>query len=196
MIFFTISARVFLLMRIHRHRASKPKFNIPKFYINERIKAPEVRVLDEDDKMLGVLKIADAILIAQKKELDLVEVSPKAKPPVCKILDYGQFKYQKEKEARKQKAQSKEVDVKGVRLTFKIGQGDFNVRVNQAKKFLDRGDKVKVELPLRGREKAHREIALEVVNRFLSTLKEQYTLRTEQAPTYQSGRISAIITKD
>jgi translation initiation factor IF-3 len=183
-------------MRIHRHRASKPRFNIPKFYTNERIRAEEVRVLDAEGKMLGILKFADALKLAKEKELDLVEVSPKANPPVCKILDYGQFKYQKEKEARKQKAQSKEIEVKGVRLTFKIGKGDFDTRVNQAKKFLDRGDKVKVELPLRGREKAHRSVAIGVVNRFLDTLKEEYKLRTEQAPTYQSGRISAIITKE
>ncbi len=183
-------------MRIHRHRANKPKFKIQKFYINEKIRAPEVRVLDAEGKLLGVLKLEEALAVAKAKELDLVEVSPKANPPVCKILDYGQFKYQKEKEARKQKAQSKEVDIKGVRLTFKIGIGDFNVRVNQAKKFLDRGDKVKVELPLRGREKAHRDVAVALVNRFITTLKEEYALRTEQAPTYQSGRISAIITKE
>lgn len=182
-------------MRIHRHRAHQSHLHVQKFRMNEKIQSPEVRVIDDEGKPLGVLPTDQAIAIARSKELDLVEVSPKAEPPVCKILDYGQFKYQKEKEARKQKAQSNEVEVKGIRLTFRIGAHDFDVRLAQAKKFLDRGDKVKVELPLRGREKANKEVADEVVNRFLENLKAQYNLRLEQPVTYQGGRISAIITK-
>ena len=182
-------------MRIHRHRSRKPKFNVPKFLVNERIKAEEVRVIDDTGSPLGVLKTEEAIAIAKGKEMDLVEVSPKADPPVCKILDYGQFKYQKEKEARKQKVRSKEVDMKAVRLSVRIGQHDFQVRVKQASKFLDRGDKVKIELPMRGREKAHKDVAKDVVKRFIETLKETYELRVEQEVTYQAGRMTAIVTK-
>ena len=182
-------------MRIHRHRARQSHLNVQKFRMNEKIRVPEVRVVDETGKALGVLPTEEASALAKSKELDLFEVSPKAEPPVCKILDYGAFKYQKEKEARKQKAQSKEIEVKGIRLTFRIGAHDFDTRLAQARKFLDRGDKVKIELPLRGREKANKEVADAVINRFIETLKSEYNLRLEQAVTYQGGRISAIVTK-
>ena len=183
-------------MRIHRHRARQSNLHVQKFRMNEKIAAPEVRVVDDKGEALGILETSAAIAIARAKELDLVEVSPKAEPPVCKILDYGAFKYQKEKEARKQKAQSKEVETKGIRLTFRIGAHDFDVRLAQAGKFLDRGDKVHIELPLRGREKAHRDVAEEVIKRFITTLQATYTLRIEQNVTYQGGKLSAIVTKN
>ncbi len=182
-------------MRIHRHRSRRPKLNLHKFRVNEKIKAPEVRVVDDDGTALGILETAKAVAIAVAKEMDLVEVSPKAEPPVCKILDFGQFKYQKEKDARKQKAQSKEIGMKAVRLSVRIGDHDFNTRIKQASKFLDRGDKVKIELPMRGREKAHKNVATDVIKRFIETLKESYELRTEQVVTYQGGRMTAIVTK-
>ena len=182
-------------MRIHRHRSRAPKLNVPNFKINERIKAEQVRVIDDEGKALGVIPTSEAIAIAQAKELDLVEVSPKADPPVCKILDHGQFKYQKEKDARKQKAQSKEVDIKGIRLSVRIGQHDLDVRLKKASGFLDRGDKVKIELPLRGREKAHKDVARKVVEKFIESIKENYEIRVEQPVAYQAGRMTAIVTK-
>lgn len=181
-------------MRIHRHRHYKPKYNIPQFKVNEKILSEKVRVIDDNDD-LGVIETSKAIELAKEKELDLVEVSPKADPPVCKILDYGNFKYQKEKEARKQKAQSKEVEIKGVRITFRIGEHDFEVRHNQAKKFLERGDKVKVELPLRGREKAHKDVARELIERFLEAVKQDYEIRIEQKVAFQGGKFTAIIAR-
>jgi translation initiation factor IF-3 len=182
-------------MRIHRHRASRPKFNIPKFHINERIQAEEVRVIDHEGKMLGVLKTSEALALAQEKELDLVEVSPKADPPVCKILDFGQFKYQKVKEAKKQRAQSKEVDIKGIRLTFRIGDHDRQVRLKQAIKFLERGDKIKIELVLRGRERAHKILAKEMVREFLKDIKEVYEVRIEQDVAFQGNRVTMIVAR-
>lgn len=181
-------------MRIHRHRQRKPKLNVPTFRVNEHIDVPEVRVIS-DDGDLGTMATEKAIALAKGKELDLVEVSPKGNPPVCKLIDYGHFKYQKEKEARKQKAQSKEVEVKGIRLTFRIGPGDFETRVNQAKKFLERGDKIKVELVLRGREKAHKQVARELLDRFLNAVRETYELRIEQAPAYQGGRLTVTVAR-
>ncbi|MEK7615173.1 MAG: translation initiation factor IF-3 [Patescibacteria group bacterium] len=182
-------------MRIHRHRVRKPALNLQKYRVNDRIRSPEVRVIDEKGQPLGVLTIEAALAMCQEREMDLVEVSPKAEPPVCKMLDYGQFKYQKEKEARKQKAQSKEIEVKVIRLSVRIGAHDMDVRRKQASKFLDRGDKVKVELPMRGREKAHKDVAEGVINTFLTALKADYQLRTEQEITYQGGRFSAVVTK-
>ena len=182
-------------MRIHRHRQQKPKYNIPIYRINEKITNPEVRVIDDEEKMLGIISTEEALRIAHSKEMDLVEVSPKAEPPVCKILDFGQFKYQKEKEVKKQKAQSKEVDTKGIRLSVRIGDHDFDVRLGQAKGFLERGDKVRVELLLRGREKAHRDVGIEVAQRFVTELQKIYPLRIEQPIAYQMGKIIAIVAR-
>ncbi len=184
-------------MRIHRHRRHlPPKPLIPVYRVNEQILNPEVRVIDDQGAMLGVLPTAKAIALAQEKGADLVEVSPKANPPVCKLLDFGQFKYQKEKEVRKQKAQSKEIDVKGIRLSLRIGDHDLEVRHQQAKNFLERGDKVKIELVMRGREKAHRDVAMEVVNRLVAMLKTDYTdLRTEEPVAYRDGRMTTILAR-
>lgn len=180
-------------MRIHRHRQRKPKFEVPVYRANEAILAPEVRVIDENDQPAGVMTTVAAIALARTKELDLVEVSPKAEPPVCRILDYGQFKYQKEKEARKQKAQSKEVEVKGVRLSLRIGEHDIETRHQQAKSFLEDGDKVKVEIILRGREKGHQDVAREVIKKFMEVLKTDFPIRVEQEITYLQGRLTAIV---
>src|SRR3990167_5579447 len=150
-------------MRIHRHRIRRSVLDIPQYKVNQKIKALEVRLIGAEGEALGVVPTEEAIKLAEAKEMDLVEVSPKAEPPVCKILDYGQFKYQKEKEAKKRKAQSAEVELKGIRLSVRIGVGDRDVRLKQALKFLEKGDKIKVELPLRGREKAHRDVAQDVM---------------------------------
>jgi len=182
-------------MRIHRHRQRKSTLNIQKYRANDRIRSEEVRVIDENGQALGVMPTSKAIALALEKELDLVEVSPLAVPPVCKILDNGQFKYQKEKEAKKQKAQSKEVEMKVIRLSVRIGDHDFEVRQKQAGKFLDRGDKVKVELPMRGREKAHRDVAEEIMKRFESGLRANYRLRVEEEIKYLGGKFSMIVAK-
>lgn len=182
-------------MRIHRHRLRKPTLKIPQYRVNQKIKSPEVRVIGAQGEALGVLAIEEAIKLAEIKEMDLVEVSPKAEPPVCKILDYGQFKYQKEKEAKKSKAQSAEVDIKGIRLSVRIGVGDLQVRLKQALKFLEQGDKIRVELPLRGREKAHRDVAQQVMDDFLEQIKVVYPVRIEQESKYLAGRFTMIVAR-
>ncbi len=182
-------------MRIHRHRNRKPKFDIPVFKTNERITAPQVRVLDADGTMRGVLPIKEAIQLAKDQGLDLIEVSPKADPPVCKILDHGSFKYQKVKEAKKQRAKSKEVDIKGIRLSLRIGKNDLDVRRKQASKFLEKGNKIRVEMILRGREKAHRDRAKEVMDGFVTMLGEDYDVRVEQPLKQAGGRIHMIIAR-
>ncbi len=182
-------------MRIHRHRIRRAALDVQQYRVNHRIKAEQVRVIDEDGSPLGVLALPEALKLAQSKERDLVEVSPKADPPVCKILDYGQFKYQKEKEAKKQKAQSKVVEVKGIRLSVRIGDHDLEVRVDQAKKFFEEGDKVQVELPLRGREKAHKDVAQEVMERFLKSIQTHYPIRVEQALKFLNGRFTMTIAR-
>lgn len=150
-------------------------------------------MIDDEGKFLGILQTPDAIVIAHERELDLVEVSPKETPPVCKILDLGAFKYQKEKEKRAQKAHAKKVEVKGIRLSVKMGTHDLDVRRVQALSFLEEGDKLKIEIFLRGREKAHGELATTRINGFLKLLEEKYPLIIEQGVTRQGGNVSSIV---
>lgn len=180
-------------MRIHRHRHKNKKSLVPNYKTNEKIEAPEVRLVTDDGA--EVMATYKALEIAEEAGLDLIEISPKANPPVCKIMDYGSFKYQKEKEIKKQRAAQKEVDTKGIRLTLRIGSGDMEVRRKQACKFLDKGNKVKIELVLRGREKAYRDRAKTIVEDFIKLLEEDYQLRIE-SPIKQAGNgMSATIAR-
>lgn len=123
--------------------------------INEQIRDKEVRVVGADGEQLGIMSSRDAYKLAQEAELDLVKIAPTAKPPVCKIIDYGKFRYEnarKEKEARKKQ---KVIEIKEVRLSPNIDENDLNTKMNNARKFLEKGNKVKVTLRFRGREMAH-----------------------------------------
>jgi translation initiation factor IF-3 len=134
-----------------------------------------------------------AIQLARERDLDLVEVSPVAQPPVCKIMDYGAYQYQQEKKERKQKAKQKRVEIKGIRLGLNIGAHDLEIRKNQALKFFEKGDKVKVELILRGREKAFVERARTIMEEFVKTLGDNAVI--EQPLTRQGGRLSLLAAK-
>lgn len=180
-------------MRIHYRRHVPPKLLAPVYRANYQIDAPEVRVIDDQGNFLGVMTTREAIKQAEARELDLVEVSPKDNPPVCKILDFGAFKYQKDKERRAQKAHAKKVEVKGIRLSVKMGAHDLNTRKEQALGFLEQGDKLKLEIILRGREKAHGELATERINEFIKTIENTYQLFIEQPVTRQGGNVSAIV---
>lgn len=183
-------------MRIHRHRRfQKPKFAAQEYRSGAAIDAPEVRVIGPEGEPMGVMSIEAALQMADERGVDLIEVSPKANPPVCRLGDYGQFKYQKEKEARKQRAQSKEVEIKGIRLTPRIGVGDLDIRVNQAKKFFEQGDKIKVEMMLRGRERAHTDVAEGVFKQFLEKLGAHYPIKTEQELKLQGGKFATVIAR-
>ncbi|MFA4953972.1 MAG: translation initiation factor IF-3 [Patescibacteria group bacterium] len=180
-------------MRIHYRRKNflKPVGLI--YRANEQIRVPEVRLIDEAGKFLGVMPTPQALALAREREFDLVEVSPKEEPPVCKLLDFGTFKYQKAKEQRAQKAHAKKVEVKGIRLSVKMGTHDQDVRMKQALGFLEDGDKLKVEIMLRGREKAHGEIAEKRIREFLQEITKTYELYTEQPITRQGGNVSSIV---
>ncbi len=182
-------------MRIHHRRRGGyyKKEELISFKANETIKAPEVYIIDEEGKPAGVRSIAEALAFAQERGYDLVEVSPKASPPVCKLLDFGQFKYQKEKEVRQQKAHAKKVDVKGIRLSVKMGENDIDIRRKQAESFLAEGHKLKIEINLRGREKEHGEIAHERIQAFLRALEVKYPLNVEQPATRSGGNVSTIV---
>jgi translation initiation factor IF-3 len=181
-------------MRISRRRR-KPKPLIPKYRINQKIEAPEVRVLDIEGNNLGVMKTADAIAKAKEEGLDLVEINPKADPPVAKTIDFTRFKYQKEKEVRKQKANSHVSELKGIRLSVRIGDHDMGVRQAQAEKFLNRGDKAKLEIILRGRERGKIPMAFDVIKKFIANIEENIPVRYEQEPAKQGNKVTAIIVK-
>lgn len=181
-------------MRIHyKRRRTIHKFDQIKYRYNDRIRVPEVRVIDDEGTPRGVMPTKEALALAEERGMDLVEVSPKAEPPVCKLLDYGAFKYQKEKELKQQKAHARKVEVKGIRLSVKIGVGDLEIRKKQALKFLEEGQKLKIEIILRGREKAHGDIAMQKIQEFIAQIAEHYELFIEQPPKRQGGNVSAII---
>lgn len=181
-------------MRIHRHRNRKAKFDIPDFKVNEEITAPQVRLISEEGAN-EVLSTKDAIRRGQELGLDLIEVSPKAEPPVCKLMDYGSFKYQKVKEAKKQRAAQKEVETKGVRLTLRIGPGDLDTRLRQALGFLEDGNKIRIEMILRGREKAYRERAEEIILGFIERVKETHPVRVESDIKNAGNKMQTIVSR-
>ena len=140
--------------------------------INEQIRDREVRVIGEDGEQLGVMSSKEAMRLAEEAGVDLVKIAPTAKPPVCKIVDYGKFKYEqtrKEKEARKKQ---KVIDVKEIRLSPNIDTNDLNTKINAARKFLSKGDKVKVTLRFRGREMAHMQNSKHILVGFGESLSD------------------------
>ncbi len=137
--------------------------------INEQIRANELRVLDEHGENLGVMSRADALAAARAAELDLVEVSPDANPPVCKIVDYGKYNYQREKQLQKNKRNVKVQEVKQMRFGLKIGENDMAVKLRKVQGFLDDGDKVKIAVVYRGRENAHREMGFHLAEKLIDS---------------------------
>lgn len=180
-------------MRItHRKKKEEPK---RIYFYNEGISAPEVLVLDAENKNLGVMKTGEAIRMAREQSMDLVEINPKITPPVTKMIDYGQFRYRLEKEERIRKAHQHVMEIKGVRLSLRIGQHDLDIRKIQAIKFLDEGDKVKVEIILRGREMQQAQIAYQVVRKFIESVNAECPVRVDQPTEKQGNKITAIIAK-
>ncbi|MDP3970796.1 MAG: translation initiation factor IF-3 [bacterium] len=171
----------------YKRYASKKK----EFRRNEQIHATEVSVIDEKDNQLGILATADALREAKSRGYDLVEVSPLAKPPVCKIVNYGQLQYEKSKKERKQKSKQKKTEIKGIRLSTTISEHDMGVRVDRARKFLEKGHKVQMELLLRGRQKAHPEIGEDVMKKFISELDE--VSKVESPVSRKGGKFIALI---
>ncbi|WP_088891608.1 translation initiation factor IF-3 [Leptolyngbya ohadii] len=157
---------------------TKPSRDLPT--INERIRFPKIRVIDSDGGQLGIMVPRDALRLAEEKELDLVLVSDKADPPVCRIMDYGKFKFEQEKKAREARKKQHTSDVKEVKMRYKIEDHDYQVRVNQAEKFLKAGDKVKATIMFRGREIQHSDLAEELLKRMAKDLDG--VAEVQQAP--------------
>lgn len=140
--------------------------------INEQIRDKEVRVIGEDGEQLGIMSAKDAMKLAREAELDLVKIAPTAKPPVCKIVDYGKYRYEQMRKENEAKKKQKTIDIKEVRFSPNIDTNDLNTKINQARKFLSKGDKVKVSIRFRGRELAHTEIGIDILNNFAAQLED------------------------
>lgn len=140
--------------------------------INEQIRDREVRLIGEDGQLVGIMSSRDAYKMAQDAGLDLVKIAPKAQPPVCKIVDYGKYRYEQARKEKEAKKKQKTMEVKEVRLSPNIDANDLNTKINQARKFLEHGDKVKVTLRFRGRELAHVEQSKVILDNFAEKLAE------------------------
>jgi translation initiation factor IF-3 len=179
-------------MRISRKK--RPEKITLQYRINEEITAPQLRVINDEGGFIGILPLAEALQISRDKAIDLVEIVPNAKPPVAKLIDYGKFKYQKEKEIKKQKSLQKVVEIKGIRLSLRIGQHDSDMRKTQAIKFLEDGNKVRIEMILRGRERGMGAMAREIIHNFIKEIDAVKPVKVEQPLGMQGGKLSLIIT--
>ncbi|NEO86884.1 MAG: translation initiation factor IF-3 [Spirulina sp. SIO3F2] len=148
----------------------KPRRDLPQ--INERVRFPKIRVIDTDGTQLGIITSEEGRRLAEEKELDLVLVSDKSDPPVCRIMDYGKYKFEQEKKAREARKKQHTATVKEVKMRYKIDDHDYQVRVNNAKRFLKEGDKVKATITFRGREIQHSNLAEQLLNRMANDLEE------------------------
>ncbi|OGG89536.1 translation initiation factor IF-3 [Candidatus Kuenenbacteria bacterium RIFCSPLOWO2_12_FULL_42_13] len=175
--------------RYHKPRPQKESAKPMK--VNQEIRVPEVRLIDESGNNVGVVKMEEALRRAHLVDLDLIEVFPNSTPPVAKIMDYGQYKYELEKQLRKNKAHQKVSELKSVRLSFRIKGQDLETRKNQAANFLAEGHKVKIEIILKGREKAHKDLAIENIKKFIASLGKN--IKIIQPIACQGGQITVTI---
>ncbi len=140
--------------------------------INERIRVPQVRLVGTDGELIGVLPTRDALAMAQEQGLDLVEVAAKSRPPVCRIMDFGKFKYEQSKKARKAKRKQHTMQLKEIKIRPKIEEHDYQFKLRHAREFLEHRDKVKVTLTYRGREMAHLEFGQKILDKFVNDLMD------------------------
>jgi len=159
--------------------------------INERIRAREVRVIDDAGNQLGILPPFEALKIARERGLDLVEVSPNAVPPVCRIQDYGKFLYEKDKSERAARKKQKVIVVKEVKFSVTVDEHDYQTKKNQAVRFLGEGDKVKASLRFKGRQMAHRELGYNIINRLIQDIGDAGTV--EFMPRMEGTTLHAIL---
>lgn len=159
--------------------------------VNEEIRVPQVRLIDENGEMLGVLSIRDALYKAFQAGLDLLEISPNAVPPVCKITDYGKFKYEQQKKANEARKKQKVVEIKEIKVRPNIDDHDYDVKMRQARSFIGEGDKVKVTLRFRGREMAHQELGVKLLERIRTELVE--LVKVEQMPRLENRQMIMVL---
>ena len=158
--------------------------------INEGIRVREVRLIDADGNQKGIVPTFEALQMARAAALDLVEIAPQAQPPVCKILDYGKYKFELEKKAREARKHQKQVQIKEIRMQPKIDKHDLEFKTRHVREFLDEGDKVKVTVRFRGRELAHTELGKDVLDKILEMLGDSFSV---EKPAQMEGRTMSIL---
>ena len=188
-------AKRFLLLTNRRNTIIKtvkkaPAVNRPN-RINEEIRVKEVRLIDQDGEQAGIVSIQQALEMAEQAELDLVEISPNAEPPVCRIMNYGKFLYEKSKTAKEQKKKQKVVQVKEIKFRPGTDEGDYQVKLRSLIRFLEVGDKAKITVRFRGREMAHQDIGFDVLERVKNDLAEISVV--ESAPGKLEGRQAVMV---
>lgn len=159
--------------------------------MNEEIRDKEIRVVGDDGSQLGIMTPKDALKMASQQGFDLVKIAPQATPPVCRIMDYGKFRYEQAKRDKEARKNQKIVEIKEVRMSLNIDINDFNTKVNQANKFLSTGDKVKVSIRYRGREMAHPEMGLPLIERFKEACSEHGSV--EKLPKMEGRSLAMFI---
>ena len=145
---------------------------IKEMQINEEIRDRELRVVAADGELIGIMSAAEALKIAEEKNLDLVKIAPQAKPPVCKIMDYGKYRFEQTKREKEARKNQRVIEIKEIRLSLNIDKHDFETKVNHARRFLESGNKVKVSIRFRGREMAHPENGLVTMSNFADACSE------------------------
>ncbi len=169
------------------------KLNKPQY--NNQIKAENVRLVGEDGQQLGVFKLSVALEKAKEKGLDLIMITDKAIPPICKVGDYGKYLYSVQKKEKKNIAGSRHGETKNIRLSFNISDNDINTRVSSAEKFLNKGDKINVELRLRGRERQLPEVGIKKINKFIEILRTKVDIKVEKEIKKEPKGLSVTILK-
>ncbi len=159
--------------------------------MNEEIRVPQVRLIDQDGEMVGVMTAREAVQRAFAVGLDLLEISPNAEPPVCKILDFGKFKYEQQKKKNEAKKKQKVVEIKEIKVRPNIDENDYQVKMRAMKSFIDEGDKVKVTLRFRGREMAHQDIGVKVLERIRAELDT--LTKVEQMPRMENRQMIMVL---
>ena len=159
--------------------------------VNEEIRIPQVRLIDQDGEMQGVLTVREAMQRAFAVGLDLVEISPNADPPVCKILDFGKFKYEQQKKRNEAKKKQKVIEIKEIKVRPNIDENDYQVKMRAMKSFIEEGDKVKVTLRFRGREMAHQEIGVKVLERIRTEMDP--VTKVEQFPRLENRQMVMVL---
>jgi len=159
--------------------------------VNEDIRVPQVRLIDEEGDTIGVMSAREALLRAYDAGMDLLEISPNAVPPVCKITDYGKYKYEQQKKANEARKKQKIVEIKEIKVRPNIDDHDYDVKMRSAKSFLDEGDKVKVTLRFRGREMAHQDLGVKVLERIRTELAE--LAKVEQMPRLENRQMIMVL---
>lgn len=166
---------------------------ISDLMINEQIRDKEVRLIGENGEQLGIMSVRDAMKLAEDAELDLVKIAPAAKPPVCKIVDYGKYKYEQVRREKEAKKKQKVIEIKEIRLSPNIDTNDLNTKINAARKFLTKGDRVKVTLRFRGREMAHMNSSKHILDDFAENLSDISVV--EKAPKVEGRSMTMFLTE-